>query len=78
MAATEIPHLPFAKKPEQIKLSFYYFDTQEKVSTVRTQDQLNTEKENLIKIAQEISDSDYKCSGHKFCENCEYVLWCGI
>jgi len=78
LAATEIPHLPFAKKPEQIKLSFYYFDTQEKVSTVRTQDQLNTEKENLIKIAQEISDSDYKCSGHKFCENCEYVLWCGI
>ncbi len=78
LAATEIKDQIFNRKPEQVKLTFYYFDTQEKISTVRTKEQLEAEKANLLQIAQEIELSDYKCSGSQICGFCEYKLWCGI
>ncbi len=78
LAATEIKDRVFDKKPDQVKLTFYYFDTQEKISTVRTKEQLETEKINLLKIAADIEASDFKCSGSQICEFCEYKLWCGV
>ncbi len=62
---------------EKIKLSFYYFDKQEKISTVRTKAQLEVAKKELLSIRDEIEKSDFKCSGNMLCENCEFKMLCG-
>ena len=76
LAATEIRELPFGKSPEEIVLSLYFFDVQEKISTTRTQEQLEEEKEKIMAIAKEIESSDFKCSGNKLCRSCEYKMFC--
>lgn len=77
LAATKIPMEPFNKKPEQIKLSLYYLDTQEKISTVRTAKQLEEAVKEIYKVKEEIGKSDFKCSGHMFCQTgCEFSLFC--
>ncbi len=78
LAASEIPAIPFGKKPEDIVLSLYFFDTQTKVSTTRTANQLQREKEAIISIAHEIEGSNFHCSGHQLCADCEYQLFCRI
>lgn len=77
LAATKIPIPPFGKLSEKVKLSLYFLDTQEKISTVRSVDQLVKAKEEIIKVRDEIEKSDFKCSNHIFCQNnCEYSLFC--
>ena len=76
LAATGINEEPFNKKPENIKLSLYYFDNQKKISTTRTGKQLKEAIKEIIKWREEIEKSDFKCSGHFFCKNCEYSLMC--
>ncbi len=88
LAATKIPEAPFAsgpvgptarggKAPEKIKLSLYYLDTQEKISTIRTAKQLEQAKEEIFKVREEIEKSDFKCSNHMFCQmGCEFSLFC--
>lgn len=77
LAATSIPDKPFGRKPEKIKLSLYFLDEQEKISTTRTAEQLEKAKEEIFKTKKEIEKSDFKCSGHMFCQNsCEYSLFC--
>ena len=78
IAATQIKEAPFNRTPEQIKLSLYFFDTQEKISTTRTAEQLEKDMETIRKIAKEIETSDFKCSGSELCLNCEYKLFCGV
>ncbi len=71
------PGLPAGRSPEKIKLSLYYLDTQEKISTVRTAEQLDSAKEEIFKVRDEIEKSDFKCSGHMFCQmGCEFSLFC--
>lgn len=66
------------QKPiEKIKLSFYYFDTGEKVTTTRTKEQLEDVKKELLKIRDEIQSSDFSCSKSMICENCEFKMMCG-
>jgi len=77
LAATKIPDFPFAKKPEQIKLSLYFLDTQEKITTTRTAKQLEEATKEIFKIREEIEKSDFECSNHIFCQmGCEYSLFC--
>lgn len=77
LAATSIPSAPFGKKPEQIKLSLYFLDQQEKVSTTRSSEELKKAIEEIFAIKGEIEKSDFKCSGHMFCQGtCEYSLLC--
>ena len=76
LAATGINEEPFNKKPENIKLSLYYFDNQKKISTTRTGKQLKEAIKEIIKWREEIEKSDFKCSGHFFCKKCEYSLMC--
>ncbi|HLD25210.1 MAG TPA: ATP-dependent DNA helicase [Patescibacteria group bacterium] len=78
LAASEIPTAPFGKKPGEIILSLYFFDTQTKMSTTRTQDQLAKEKATIIDIARQIEQSDFRCSGNQLCTDCEYRLFCGV
>lgn len=77
LAATKIPTAPFGKAPEKVKLSLYFLDTQEKISTSRTKEDLEKATEEILKERDEMEKSDFKCSGHMFCQNnCEYSLFC--
>lgn len=77
LAATKIPTEPFGKKPEQVKLSLYYLDGQEKISTTRTAKELEEAVTEIYKVRDEIEKSDFKCSGHMFCQTgCEFSLFC--
>lgn len=78
LAASEIPAIPFGKKPGDIILSLYFFDTQTKISTARSIDQLEKEKAVIVDIARQIERSDFHCSGNQLCERCEYKLFCGL
>jgi DNA helicase-2/ATP-dependent DNA helicase PcrA len=77
MAATRIPDKPFGIIPEKVKLSLYFLDQQEKLSTTRTKKQLEGAVEEIYKTRKEIEGSDFACSGGYFCQNnCEYALFC--
>jgi DNA helicase-2/ATP-dependent DNA helicase PcrA len=76
LAATSIPQEPFGKKAEKIKLSLYFLDDQEKMTTQRSQEQLNAAVQEIFKVRDDIEKSDFKCSDHIFCQNCEYNLFC--
>jgi DNA helicase-2/ATP-dependent DNA helicase PcrA len=88
LAATKIPDFPFAsgpdgpmarrgKTPDKIKLSLYYLDEQEKISTTRTAKQLEEAVTEILKVRDEIEKSEFKCSGHMFCQmGCEFSLFC--
>jgi hypothetical protein len=65
------------KDINDIKLSFYYFDNQTKVMTVRTKEQLEEAKKELLAIRDEIQKSDFLCSNSIFCKNCEFKMLCG-
>ncbi|HJY98267.1 MAG TPA: ATP-dependent DNA helicase [Patescibacteria group bacterium] len=78
LAATTVPTPPFGVKPEKVKLSLYFLDNQEKISTFRTIEQLDEARKEIFKIRDEIEESDFKCSGHMFCRGkCEFSLFCG-
>ncbi len=77
IAASTIKMEPFGVDPEKIKLSLYYLDSQEKFSTIRTAKQVEEAKEEIIKVRDEIENSDFKCSNHMFCQmGCEFSLFC--
>ncbi len=77
LAATKIQEPPFGKTPDKIKLSLYYLDSQEKISTVRTAKQLEDAVKEIYKVRDEIEKSDFKCSSHMFCQmGCEFSLFC--
>ncbi len=77
LAATKIPTEPFGRTPDKVKLSLYFLDTQEKISTTRTVKQLEEAVKEIFKVKEEIEKSDFKCSGHMFCQmGCEYSLFC--
>ncbi|HLD92175.1 MAG TPA: UvrD-helicase domain-containing protein [Patescibacteria group bacterium] len=66
-------------KPEDIKLSLYYFKTQEKIITRRTKKDLDKVKEEILKIREEIEKSDFKCNNSYFCQKgCEYRMFCNL
>jgi DNA helicase-2/ATP-dependent DNA helicase PcrA len=78
LAATSIPTAPYGRKPEEVKLSLYFLDNQEKISSIRTSEDLKKAKEEIYKVKEEIEKSDFACSNHVFCQNkCEYSLFCG-
>ncbi len=64
------------KKIEDVTMSFYFFDAGKKVSTVRTAKQLGDAKVELLKIRDEIEQSDFACSHSLFCQNCEFKMLC--
>ncbi len=63
--------------PEDIKLSLYYFEGQQKITTVRNKEQLEELKKEIIEIKKEIENSDFKCNNSYFCmQGCEYSMFC--
>ena len=64
-------------KPENIKLSLYYFEGQQKITTRRTKDDLEKLKEEILEIKKEIENSDFKCNNNYFCQQgCEFLMFC--
>jgi len=63
-------------KPEDVKISFYFFDNQEKVIGTRTKEQLEQAKKDLIQKAEEISKSEFSPTPGKMCDFCDYKLLC--
>jgi len=76
LAATSIPEFPFARVPEKVKLSLYYFDTPQIVSTTRTKEQLKEAIKIIEDYKRQIEHSDFRCSRGFLCENCEYSFLC--
>jgi len=76
MAASLIPEFPFNRKPEDIKLSLYYFDTPQVVTTKRSKEQIEEAKKIILDYRKQIEESDFKCSKNILCESCEYKLFC--
>jgi len=76
LAATQIPQAPFVKNIKDIVLSLYYFEKQIKLSTTRTSKDLKEFKKEILRIRKEIINSDFTCSGHFLCQNCEYSMFC--
>jgi DNA helicase-2/ATP-dependent DNA helicase PcrA len=76
LAATTIPEFPFARKPQSVKLSLYYFDPPNIVTTTRTKKQLKEAEKTIEDYKKQIENSDFRCSGSYLCKNCEYSLFC--
>lgn len=76
IAASEIPGAPFGKNPEEITLTLYFFDTNQRISTSRTRDQLLAEKLAILAVAKQIEVSSFHCSRNQLCDTCEYKLFC--
>lgn len=76
LAATSINEPPFARTPEKVKLSLYYFDSPQIVSTTRTREELEEAKKVIEDYRKQIENSDFKCSGNMLCQNCEYAFLC--
>ena len=73
LAATEL----FGRPVEKVKLSYYFLESGEKITSVRTKEQLENAKKELLAIRDKIQQSDFACSKSMFCENCEFKMLCG-
>jgi len=78
LASTMIREQPFNKGPQEVVLSLYFLDNQQKISTKRTKEQLEEAVKEIFKVRRQIEESDFSCSGHMFCKNCEYKLMCNV
>lgn len=78
IAASEIHEYPFARKPENIILSLYFFDKEQKITTERTAGQVEEDKQKIFEWVEKIETSDFKCSGNILCNSCEYKLFCNV
>ena len=76
LAASTIPHAPFGKRPNQIKLSLYYFATDQKITSLRTTAQLEAAKTKIYNYADQIRHSDFLCTGSRLCRLCDYTALC--
>ncbi len=76
LAASGLREAPFGVEAKKIKLSLYFLDNQQKLSTTRTNAQLKTAVIEIYKVQKEIEESEFKCSHHPFCESCEYKMFC--
>ncbi|MBI5620929.1 ATP-dependent helicase [Candidatus Gottesmanbacteria bacterium] len=66
----------YAKEPEKVIVSFYFFEDQEKISATRTKEQLEQIKTEIATRADEISRSDFHPTPGKHCDFCEFRLIC--
>lgn len=76
LAATKIKSKPFDKNPKDVTLTLHFLEKGKKVSTTRTVKQLREAEVEIFKIRKAIEKSNFACSDHYFCKNCEYKLMC--
>ncbi|MBI2033041.1 MAG: ATP-dependent helicase [Candidatus Levybacteria bacterium] len=78
LAATEVQDRLFHKKPEEVTLSLHYLEENTMLTTIRSKEQLEKAKIDLLTKVNEIEKSDFSCSGSIFCQNCEYKMLCSV
>ncbi len=78
MAASEIDESPFGRKTEDILLTLYYFDSQQKIQSKRTSQQLAEDKKKILDYVKAIETSNFRCSGNIVCTSCEYKMFCNV
>jgi len=66
----------YNKPPQNIILSFYFLETQKKISSQRTKEDLEKSKKDIIKKVKEMEASKYLPKPSFFCNFCEYKLLC--
>ena len=66
----------YNKSPESVILSFYFLEDCEKISSTRNQEQLNSAKDKINKIAKEIEKSDFTPKVGPWCDFCDFRLIC--
>jgi len=66
----------YKKEPEEVILSFYFLETQEKISTKRTIEDLDKAKKEIINLKQEITQSDFLPKPGPLCDFCDFKLLC--
>ncbi len=76
LAATEVKKKYLNRNFDQVKLSLYFLEKDKKLTTIRNKKQLEEAKNEILKIADEISTSDFKCSKSVLCSKCEYKMLC--
>jgi DNA helicase-2/ATP-dependent DNA helicase PcrA len=74
LAATDVGI--YNRKPEEVILSFYFFDAHEKVSSTRTKEQLEEAKKKLLDKAEEIATSNFEPKVGPWCDFCDFRLIC--
>lgn len=76
LAAAEVRDELLNRAPEEIVLTLYYLEANKKLSTTRSKADLEVTKEKILKLVDDISHSDFHCTGGMFCKNCEYKMIC--
>lgn len=76
LAATRVKHPIFGKKPEDIKLTLFYVETGNKQTFTVTENELKNIEEKVKEKIKEIETSDFSCSKHPLCIDCEYKMLC--
>ncbi len=66
----------YNKKPEDVVLSFIFFDLSEKISSSRTEAQLSESRKKLIEKADEIAGSSFEPKVSNLCDFCDFRLIC--
>jgi len=64
----------YAKKPDQVRLSFYFLQTAEIVSLKKDETAIPEIKSSIMKIVDEIRSIDWSSSTLKACNRCSYCL----
>lgn len=78
LAASQIPDFPFQRDVKDIKLSLYFFEEQKKISTTRTHKDIKELIDHIFEVRSLIEKSDFSCSGHFFCQTCEFKDFCKV
>jgi len=69
----------FTKKPVQTKLSLYFFEGQQKISTTRTKSQLDEAITKIFDYASQIESSTFECSHDPYvCSRCDFQSLCDV
>jgi DNA helicase-2/ATP-dependent DNA helicase PcrA len=78
LAATHVNDKFFNRQPEDVLLSLFYLEQDSKLTTSRTNGQLEDAKEQIMDIARKIETSEFACSGSQLCTDCEYKMLCSV
>jgi DNA helicase II / ATP-dependent DNA helicase PcrA len=66
----------FHTPPKKVIVSFYFFEDQQKVTAVRTKEELEAAKKDIAEKAAAIERSDFAPTPGKHCDFCEFRLIC--
>jgi DNA helicase-2/ATP-dependent DNA helicase PcrA len=66
----------FNKKLKDINLTFYYLQTQEKITIKKNEEELIETKEEIINMVKEIRKNEFNANPGKHCDFCSFKIIC--